>query len=217
MDWRTISRVCTEEEVEFGGWRYEGVSYLIIQFYRNAPRVQIHRIRIDPLVAQPIRDECRRSSCSIRYCKATRRDATVKRKRSSTRYIIISIVDFATVRALPSPFPRWIPSARLFEIEQPCRGSCQNSSSPVKTSVFPSKQGTPSSTSPPFVSLKLFHFFSFFLFFHRYIPLVCGFDLTGLRWNFLLEDHRLFVPLVIFRNSTLFIFHAWKYTSKRWK
>lgn len=164
MDWRTISRVCTEEEVEFGGWRYEGVSYLIIQFYRNAPRVQIHRIRIDPLVAQPIRDECRRSSCSIRYCKATRRDATVKRKRSSTRYIIISIVDFATVRALPSPFPRWIPSARLFEIEQPCRGSCQNSSSPVKTSVFPSKQGTPSSTSPPFVSLKLFHFFFLFYF-----------------------------------------------------
>lgn len=147
------------------------MSYLIIQFYRNAPRVQIHRIRIDPLVAQPIRDECRRSSCSIRYCKATRRDATVKRKRSSTRYIIISIVDFATVRALPSPFPRWIPSARLFEIEQPCRGSCQNSSSPVKTSVFPSKQGTPSSTSPPFVSLKLFHFFFLFFYFSTVISL----------------------------------------------
>lgn len=157
------------------------MSYLIIQFivthracksieYTNKNRNAIRPSRslsVTSVVA-PV----------VPFATTKRRDATVKRKRSSTRYIIISIVDFATLRALPSPLPRWIPLARLFEIEQPCRGSCQNSSSSVKTSVFPSKQGTPSSTSP-FRFFKAVPFFFFFLFFYfsTVIPLVYGFDL----------------------------------------
>lgn len=99
---------------------------------------------------------------------AARRDATVKWKRSST-YALHYYFDCCFRHGSCAPLSSWIPLARLFEIEQPCRGSCQNSSSPVKTSVFPSKQRTPSPTSPfPFFR-KLFHFFFlFFLFFHRY-------------------------------------------------
>lgn len=103
---------------------------------------------------------------------AARRDATVKWKRSTT-YALHYYFDCCFRHGSCAPLSSWIPSARLFEIEQPCRGYCQNSSSPVKTSVFPSKQRTPSSTSPFRFFRKLFHFFfSFFLFFHRSIPLV---------------------------------------------
>lgn len=80
--------------------------------------------------------KCRCSSyfsCSICY-ETTRYDATMKRKRSSVRYIIISFV--CSLRFVPPSFLHRIPLARLFETEQPCGGSCQNSSRPVKTMMF---------------------------------------------------------------------------------
>lgn len=111
--------------------------------------------------------KCRCSSyfsCSICY-ETTRYDATVKRKRSSVRYIIISFV--CSLRFVPPSFLHRIPLARLFETEQPCGGSCQNSSRPVKTMMFMPKGLLP---LPPAFCFPVFlashHVFFSFSFYH---------------------------------------------------